>query len=433
VPSLATAINDRYELTARLGRGGMADVYRATDLALEREVAVKVIRGDTAAPERRFDAEVSALARLSHPGIVRLYDGGTVDGQPYLVMELVEGQTLADVLTAGPLPPDRVRCVGRSVAEALAHAHRAGLVHRDVKPANVLVPDAPGAAPRLTDFGIARLADETMTATVASLGTAAYLAPEQLLGGHVGPAADVYSLGLVRLECLTAQREYRGSVTEAAFARLGRDPTIPANLPSGWPDLLRRMTAREPEHRPTAAFVAAALAAPDLAEAVNVQALPRQRRRTVSPSARVRFAGAGVATLLLGAGGLFAAAGEPADADQSPEAVPTVVAVEGSEDLTEATPDAVTTPVVDLEPADVLLEYEPLVEPELEAPPQPQPQPPPEPPAMAEVVAPEPPAMPELVAPEPASGGAEAGRVEHAGQPGPPDHANAHGRRGKDR
>ncbi len=253
-------LSDRYRVIGRLGAGGMAEVYEAQDLLLERPVAVKVLRGASAQDARRFAAEIRAQSPLTHPSIVRLYDAGVHDGASYLVMELVRGRSLADLLRDGPLDPELVAALGRQVAGALHQAHRSGIVHRDVKPSNVLV-DEDGAA-RLADFGIARLAgDVSLTATGATMGTAAYLAPEQLRGGSVRGSADVYALGLVLLEGLTGRREYPGSSAEAAMARLVRDPVVPEHLPQGWRALLAAMTARDPRARPDTATVAAGLQA----------------------------------------------------------------------------------------------------------------------------------------------------------------------------
>lgn len=256
--TLPTILNDRYRLLERLASGGFADVYRGEDTVLEREVAVKVVRDLAAVADQPFAREVAALARLNHPAIVRLFDGGTDGEVAFLVMELVDGRPLDDMIASqGRLALEAVREIGRQAAAALAHAHAAGLVHRDVKPGNLVVDDA--GRVRVTDFGVARIIDETVTTTSGTLGTAAYLAPEQVDSARVGPPADVYALGLVLLECLTGERAFPGSLTESALARLGRDPDVPDDLPSPWPSLLTAMTARDPAQRPTAEAVAARL------------------------------------------------------------------------------------------------------------------------------------------------------------------------------
>lgn len=258
VLTLPATLNERYRLVEQLGAGGLADVYRAEDLVLERQVAVKVVRGAVTEDEQPFAKEIAALARLSHPGIIRLYDGGTDGHVAYLVMEFVDGRPLDNLINEdGPLEEGRTRVIGHAVAQALAHAHEVGLVHRDVKPANILI-ESDGRT-RLTDFGIARVIDETLTSSSIGLGTAGYLAPEQVESGSVGPSADIYSLGLVLLECLTATRAFPGTLTESTIARLHRDPPVPEALPKRWRSLLAAMTDRTPHRRPEASEVAARL------------------------------------------------------------------------------------------------------------------------------------------------------------------------------
>jgi serine/threonine protein kinase len=237
----------------------MADVYEGVDTRLRRPVAVKVFRpGADPQTEDRLTAEAVLLARLQHPGLVTVYDAGRHEDRTYLVMQLVDGPTLRSLLAGGALPQRRVADLGGALARALAHVHRAGIVHRDVKPSNVLVDRA--GAPHLADFGIARLANATRhTAPDVLVGTAAYLAPEQVEGRRVGPAADVYALGLVLLECLKGELEYQGTPLEAAVARLHRPPAVPAWLAPDLADLLRAMTAPAPETRPDAEQCAHAL------------------------------------------------------------------------------------------------------------------------------------------------------------------------------
>ncbi|MCU1674123.1 MAG: putative serine/threonine protein kinase [Frankiales bacterium] len=249
-------IAGRYRMESLLGRGGTAEVWRCTDEALERQVALKLVTGSGGEDAHRVGDEARLLARLSHPGLVPVYDAGTDEAShPYVVMELVDGETLADSIRRGPLPPEQVASIGGRLADALGYVHGEGLVHRDVKPANVLL--GKDGRVRLTDFGIARLVDAAkVTATGLTVGTASYLSPEQVTAEPVGPAADVYALGLVLLECLTGKREYPGSAVEVALARLSRQPEVPSTLPSGWPGLLSAMTARDPARRPTATQVA---------------------------------------------------------------------------------------------------------------------------------------------------------------------------------
>jgi len=244
---------DRYRLDGLLGGGGVADVYRARDLVLDRDVAVKVLRDAVDDTERsRFVGEARMLARLSHVGLVTVLDVGLSGTQPFLVMEMVEGDTLAAALRAGPLRVEQVAEIGAQLAAAIAYAHERDVVHRDVKPANVLL--GPGGDAKLADFGIARLVGDTVrhTQTGTAIGTPAYVSPEQARGLPVGPPTDVYSLGLVLLEALTGERAFTGTPVETALARLQRPPAIPENLPAEWRDLLAGMTATDPADRPTA-------------------------------------------------------------------------------------------------------------------------------------------------------------------------------------
>ena len=255
----AAMLGGRYRLDGLVGRGGTAEVWRATDTSLDRVVALKLVTVAHDDSSARAADEARTLARLSHPCLVQVYDAGTdTSGRPWVVMEYVDGQTLADAIRRGPLSLRRVTEVGIAVADALEHVHSQGLVHRDVKPANVLL--GRGGSIKLTDFGIARLVDAArVTSTGLMVGTASYLAPEQVTGQPVGPSVDVYALGLLLLETLTGQREYDGPPVEAAMARLHREPVLPASLPAGWSSLLAAMTAREPTDRPTAGQVAVAL------------------------------------------------------------------------------------------------------------------------------------------------------------------------------
>ncbi|MFF8289893.1 serine/threonine-protein kinase [Streptomyces sp. NPDC016309] len=257
----AHVVAGRYRLDDPLGRGGAADVYGGLDLRLRRPVAVKVFRpeGDAEA-EDRFDGEARLLAQLQHPGLVTVYDCGRDDGRPFLVMQLVKGTTLRRRIARGPLTPAEACRIGSALASALGHVHAAGVVHRDIKPSNILVDET--GVPYLTDFGISRLLDSTVhTATGALMGTAAYMAPEQVMGRGAGPAADVYSLGLVLIECLKGELEYGGPPLESAIARLHREPVIPPDLPPELVELLVAMTAADENDRPDAMTCCRALAA----------------------------------------------------------------------------------------------------------------------------------------------------------------------------
>lgn len=248
-------------------------------------------------------------------------------GSPsYLVCEYVDGQPLAQRLDGHPLPAEEVKGIGIGTAQALAVLHTAGIVHRDVKPGNVLLENSTGRA-KLTDFGIARdLGTDPVTRTREVIGTAPYLSPEQALGDQVGCPSDIYSLGLVLLECLTGRREFQGEAIPAAVARLVRDPAVPADLPAPWPNLLRRMTSREADRRPTADEVAVILV--NRNESIAA-ALVRNRgaRNTLlvasaSASAHSRRRGwlfaAAAGTLLLTVGGAGAIATHDPDAATAP-------------------------------------------------------------------------------------------------------------------
>ncbi|KQY47421.1 hypothetical protein ASD18_08805 [Cellulomonas sp. Root137] len=276
-------LGDRYRLDAVMGRGGMATVHRARDLLLDRDVAVKVfppVHEDTD-DLLRNRAEIRVLATLSHPGLVTLHDAGTVhhdDGsqQVYLVMELVDGPTLAEALREGVLGVDETAAVGKDVAEALAVVHEREIIHRDIKPANILLTGRNGGpTAKLADFGIARLAGATrLTMTGMTLGTVSYLSPEQATGSALGPPSDVYGLGLVLIECLTGRPAFSGTAAEVAAARLTTSPEIPPHLDARLADLLARMTRMAAEERPTAQEVADDLAAITAAPSDETLVLP---------------------------------------------------------------------------------------------------------------------------------------------------------------
>ncbi|MFF3755943.1 serine/threonine-protein kinase [Streptomyces sp. NPDC002185] len=282
----AHAVAGRYRLDGLLGSGGAADVYEALDLRLRRPVAVKVFHRGDARAEEHSDNEGRLLAQLRHPGLVTLFDSGRDEGRPFLVMELVRGTTLRRRLARSALSMAETCRIGAALSCALAHVHGTGIVHRDVKPSNILLD--PADAPRLTDFGISRRFTAASDPTAAPddtagsaptqaaeaedtlVGTACYMAPEQALGRTTGPRADVYSLGLVLLEALKGEREYDGQPLEAAVARLHRPPELPDGLPPELGELLRAMTAREPSGRPdarTCQKVLAALPIPDARDA----------------------------------------------------------------------------------------------------------------------------------------------------------------------
>ncbi|OZD17781.1 serine/threonine protein kinase [Rhodococcus sp. 06-156-3C] len=256
----------RYRLGEVLGRGGMAEVVTAVDDVLGRSVAVKIFAHagphDTSG---RIDAEKRTLASLTHPNLVALYDAGEAADPggvvvPYLVMELVDGPTLSAFRYGRALPPQVVARIGAELASALTYIHSRGVVHRDIKPANILIarPDVPDDSQftKLTDFGIARIVDGIrLTDHGTTVGTGHYMSPEQATGTAAGPATDIYSLGLVLIECLTGRMAFEGSAVAAAIARLHRDPVVPDDVGPEWAALLTAMTARDPQNRPDAAQI----------------------------------------------------------------------------------------------------------------------------------------------------------------------------------
>lgn len=266
---VGTTVGDRYTIEELIGKGGMATVYRARDEILGRSVALKMFAAgiDDAQDLQRKSSEIRLLAALNHPALVTLYDaddgGDDTGGQAYMVMELAEGPTLSQRLASGPVLPNDVASMAADLGEALHTVHAAGVVHRDVKPSNVLLVPSPLTSrefrPKLADFGIAYLIDATrITSPGTLIGTAAYLSPEQAHGDPLTSASDIYSLGLVLLESLTGRRPFTGSAIEVTLARLLRDPEVSESLGGGWSSLLASMTRREPEERPTALEVAEA-------------------------------------------------------------------------------------------------------------------------------------------------------------------------------
>jgi len=260
----APLLLDRYRPETLLARGGSASVYRAKDVLLGRDVAVKVFRGGSEAELDRARDELRVLAALGHHGIVAVLDAGIdestpTDPRPFLVMELVPGRSVRQLIADDALTPVLIGGIAFEIAEALEYVHRNGIVHRDVSPANILLVDygsefsRPRA--RLTDFGLAVDGEWEPPDDGLVDGTVPYLSPEQVLKHRLTPASDIYSLGLVLLECFTRVPAFPGRNGEAAMARAGADPEIGKAVPRPWRALLTGMTAQLPDDRPTAVEV----------------------------------------------------------------------------------------------------------------------------------------------------------------------------------
>jgi hypothetical protein len=304
----------RYRLEAPVAAGGIGEVWRGRDEVLARAVAVKLLRPEYASnPETlaRFRAEARHAAAVLHPGVAQVYDYGE-DGRPYLVMELVDGPSLAEVLAGGPLPAARAMDVVAQAAAALAAAHAAGLVHRDIKPANLLL--GPGGVVKVTDFGIAYAAGSApLTRTGTLVGTPAHLAPERAAGEPATAASDLYSLGIVGYECLTGAPPFTGTAVEVALAHQHRPlPPLPPAVPPDVAALVTRLTAKNPKERPASAAEAAGWAgrlrdaqATSITAAMPAPAVPPAQPTTrpltlagtpvASPSPSGQWAGPGTA------------------------------------------------------------------------------------------------------------------------------------------
>jgi eukaryotic-like serine/threonine-protein kinase len=329
-------VGGRYRLEERLAVGGMAEVWAAQDLELERRVALKLLHS-TADPIR-FEREARAAAALSHPSICQVYDYGEAEGRPYIVLEYLPGGTLEARLSPGaPLPDAEVERIAGEIAAGLAHAHAAGLVHRDLKPGNVLF-DEEGAA-KITDFGIAKIAGaSTLTEAGTLLGTAAYMSPEQARGERATAASDVYAFGVILFQMLTGRLPFEAeSPLELAAMHERAEPPLITSLRPDAPTHLERLAtatlAKRPGERPAdGGAVLAALRGEPTPEPTTVvvpvetgdgdrtEVLPRPRRRgrmLAIASVLAALAGAGAAAALL------ATEGESDAPAQEPRSVPT--------------------------------------------------------------------------------------------------------------
>jgi len=264
-PTGGLTFGGRYQLSTRVAIGGMGEVWEATDLVIGRTVAIKILKdeylGDPGFLER-FRAEARHAALVNHEGIANVFDYGEEEGSAYLVMELVPGEAMSTVLDRDrSLPTDKVLDIVAQTASALQAAHAAGLVHRDIKPGNLLI--TPDGRVKITDFGIARIADQVpLTATGQVMGTVQYLSPEQASGHPASPSTDIYSLGIVAYEALAGRRPFTGeSQVAIAMAQINETPP---DLPAGVPEPVRRLVlsciAKKPAERPSSASALATAA-----------------------------------------------------------------------------------------------------------------------------------------------------------------------------
>jgi serine/threonine-protein kinase len=352
-----TMLNGRYRVGRKLGDGGMAVVHLGHDLLLGRDVAVKTLRPQFAADpsvRARFAREAHAAASLAHPNIIDVYDVGEDAGAPYIVMELVRGQSLREIIAAeAPFHPDDVAELLAQVAAALDYAHARGYVHRDVKPGNILV-DEHGRV-RVVDFGIAKgLADADLTAAGDGFGTAAYLSPEQAEGLMATPASDVYSLGVVAFELLTGRLPFTAeSPVGLAMRHLHDEPPAPSAVMAGVPPrvdaIVLRALAKDPTRRwPSAGAFARALA--------DWRHTTTTRHQTVSPPAPAAPAGSLVPTAIIAALVVAALAAllwlglRPALLSDGAE-TPTPILVPDVPVITGSVPEEPTAPIPAIAPA----------------------------------------------------------------------------------
>ena len=361
----ATLLAGRYVLDEPIGAGGYCEVWRATDTVLTRQVAVKLLHPGYASQGEalaRFKAEARHAGSLSHENVARVYDfGEPTDGQSYLVMELVDGPSLADVLARGPLGVRPTMDMVAQVAAGLQAAHAAGLIHRDVKPANILFTSE--GSVRITDFGIAHaVGSAPVTSTGMVMGTPGYIAPERVSGAQAGPASDLYGLGIVAYECLTGSQPFRGGALDVAIAHRDRPlPPLPVSVPAEVAAFVMTLTAKDPAWRPASAGEVADQAgrlrddllpqgdsahpvpvpSPPLTVADDVLIRPRRRRRPLAIAVLTLVA---LTCLVLISVTGFASGSHPAGSPSHPASHPPSRAASQAAPAATASPSRSTSP-----------------------------------------------------------------------------------------
>lgn len=318
-PEPGTVLAQRYELTRRIAVGGMGEVWEAHDRRTGVRVAAKVLRPELAGQQLYLDrlaAEARNSAQLDHPGIAAVYAHGEVDGVGYLVMQLVEGETLSEVLRReGRLPAATVLKIVADTADALAAAHESGVVHRDVKPANLII--SPSGHVTITDFGISLGTDQApMTEAGMVMGTAQYLPPEQAMGRAATGAGDVYALGIIAYEALVGHRPYTGATeVDIAFAHVTEPlPRLPEQVDEQIRTLVEQMLAKDPSERPSSALEVAARARDLVSQLEQSRWDPSAVRRAWHAVASLPFTSSGVRAITGGAAqGARAVQGDSAD------------------------------------------------------------------------------------------------------------------------
>ncbi|MDT3708278.1 MAG: serine/threonine-protein kinase [Thiobacillus sp.] len=345
----------RYEILDEIGRGSMGTVYQARDPLIDRTVAIKTfsiaqLKQEGADVESRFLREAQSAGRLSHPNIVTIYDVGEVDGLAYIAMEYLSGTTLRDLMDKGPMPLDLALDTAIQMAEALAFAHEHGVIHRDIKPANVIVTDQHGRI-KLTDFGIAHLANSEHTLAGQMLGSPRYMSPEQAMGREVDGRSDIFSLGSMLYEMLTGRYAFDGDSLPIIVYRVINDAPVSASslrpqLPAGLANLLAHMLSKNPHARPDARTLVNALHG--LATSAQPATPPSTRIPRLLPT--LAF-GAPVGVLLLVGVGIIVIE-HFLDASLRPPPAPTQVEIrEPPVEATPEVPPAAQPPVAEAPPA----------------------------------------------------------------------------------